>query len=380
MPIDRTRSSARRAKPLAISVAVPMDDQGYSVLVGPGLRERIAKQMLRSLPSARRVAVVSDSNVMPLYGPALVQALQAEGLTVESFEVPAGEASKSVTQLVELVEGFAAAGLGRKDAVVALGGGVVGDLAGFAAASFMRGIAFIQVPTSLLAQVDASVGGKVAVDLPCGKNMMGAFYFPTAVFIDPAVLATLDARQIGCGLAEMVKHAALFSPEQFESLIEHADDFYDGNHEVIARSVAASVALKAACVSRDPHEHREAAKGRVVLNLGHTLGHAIESSSEFETMHGEAVALGMVAAARLSERRGLAQPGLESQMVSALERLRLPTDLDAWLTEDRVEGVAAALEMDKKRSHGTLSYIALCRIGEPTVLQLSGQDVLALIR
>ncbi|HLT40366.1 MAG TPA: 3-dehydroquinate synthase family protein, partial [Enhygromyxa sp.] len=246
-----------------------------------------------------------------------------------------------------------------------------------------------------LAQVDSSVGGKVAVDLPAGKNLLGAFHFPTVVLIDPEVLQTLPERELACGLAEMLKHGALFSREHFNQVVAAADDIYARDADVLARMVATSIGLKAACVSRDPREQAEAGKGRVVLNLGHTVGHALELLSNFELAHGEAVALGMLGAARLSDRKELSsrpgdraelakldegEPRLEEQMLAALTALRLPTQLDEWLTDERADRLEAALASDKKRSHASISYVALSRIGEPTVISLSPAEIVSLLR
>ncbi|PRQ04874.1 3-dehydroquinate synthase [Enhygromyxa salina] len=385
MSQSQSQRGTEKRKPVALHVAVPTEDESYPVLIGPGLLAKLGYELRRSHSTARRVALVSDDNVMPLYGELAKSSLEAEEFVVHSFTVPAGESSKSVEQLVKLIEGMVGAQMGRRDVVVALGGGVVGDLAGLAAAMFMRGIACMQCPTSLVAQVDASVGGKVAVDLPVGKNLLGTFHFPTVVLIDPEVIQTLPDRELGCGLAEMLKHGALFSPEHFHQVVAAADDLYRRDADVLARMAAASVALKAACVSRDPREQGEAGKGRVVLNLGHTVGHALELASGFELKHGEAVALGLIAACRVSERKDLAkaedgEPGLEEQMKAALTALRLPTQLDDWLTPERIERLEAGLGNDKKRGFSSISYIGLSRIGDPAVLSLTPQEIVGLLR
>lgn len=372
-----------KRKPVALHVAVPTEDDSYPVLIGPGLLAKLGYELRRSHPKARRVALISDDNVMELYGQAARASLENEGLEVHPLTVPAGEGSKTVEQLLALISAMVAAKMGRRDVVVALGGGVVGDLAGLAAALFMRGVALMQCPTSLLAQVDASVGGKVAVDLPAGKNLLGAFHFPTVVLIDPLVLRTLPDRELACGLAEMLKHGALFAPEHFHQLVASAAGVYQRDADLLARLVATSVGLKAACVSRDPREQGEAGKGRVVLNLGHTVGHALELLSGFALKHGEAVALGLIAAARLSDRkRGEAggEGELEAQMRAAVAALRLPTQLDDWLSDERVARLEAALANDKKRGFSSISFIALARIGEPAVLSLSAQEIVALLR
>jgi 3-dehydroquinate synthase len=381
--------ATEKRKPIALHVAVPTEDESYPVLIGPGLLARLGHELRRSHASARRVALISDENVMPLYGPTARASLEAEDLEVHAFTVPAGERSKSIEQLLRLVEGMVGAQMGRRDVVVALGGGVIGDLAGLAAALFMRGVALMQCPTSLLAQVDSSVGGKVAIDLGVGKNLFGAFHFPTVVLIDPEVLQTLPDRELGCGLAEMLKHGALFSREHFNQIIASADDIYARDADVLARMVAASVGLKAACVSRDPREQGEAGKGRVVLNLGHTVGHALELMSNFELQHGEAVGLGMLAAARISDRKELVrdsakteegEPSLEEQMLAALRAVRLPTGLDEWLTDERADRLEGTLANDKKRTYASISYVALSRIGEPAVVSLSPAEIVSLLR
>lgn len=375
----KSSSLGPRKKPIAIPVDVPSNDLGYSVLVGEGMLARAGKELRRLHPRARQVALVSDDNVMPLYGDAVVAALEAADFEVHRFCIRPGEQSKCAQTLFELVEGWVEAGISRKDVVVALGGGVVGDLTGLAAATYMRGVAWMQLPTSLLAQVDASVGGKVAIDLPSGKNLFGAFHFPTAVLIDPSVLVTLDDRQFGCGLAEMLKHGALFSPSHFTALVEAADAIYQRDLSVLSQLAAASVAHKAACVARDPLEHADAGKGRVVLNLGHTVGHAIESMSNFEVLHGEAVALGLRAAARISQKCNIAPAGLEDQMVQALKTLRLPVEIDEWIQGERASEMVTCLSRDKKRHKQCISYVALARIGEAQVLGLSSEKIVSLL-
>ncbi len=375
-----SRPPAERRKPVALHVAVASEDQSYPVLIGPGLLARLGHELKRSHANARRVALVSDANVMPLYGEQARASLEAEGFEVHAFTIPAGEVHKTIEQLVGVTEGMLAGGLGRRDVLVALGGGVVGDLAGLAAALFMRGIGFLQCPTSLLAQVDASVGGKVAVDLPAGKNLLGAFHFPSVVVIDPEVLQTLPDRELGCGLAEMLKHGALFSRDHFNQVVEASERIYARDTEVLGRMIASSVALKAACVSRDPRELGEAGKGRVLLNLGHTVGHALERLSGYALLHGEAVGLGLIAAARLSARKGLAEPDLEQQMRTAVASLRLPSDLDHWLGSVTPGQLENTLSNDKKRDFASITYIALARIGEPTVLSSSASEIVALLR
>lgn len=363
-------------RPVALEVSVPSEDLSYPVKVGDGLLDHVGTTLQRVCPKARRVALISDENVEPLYGERTRASLEGAGLSVVTHVIPPGESSKTPERMVGLVSTLVADGLGRSDAVLALGGGVVGDLAGLVAALFMRGIDVVQCPTSLLAQVDASVGGKVAVDLPEGKNLLGAFAFPRAVVIDPGVLATLPDEELGCGVAEMIKHGALFDPQHFDAVRDQADAIYARDVAVLGREVATSVALKAACVIRDPMERSDAGKGRVALNLGHTLGHALELTEGYTLKHGQAVALGLLAAARVSSRLGLTALDLEGHIRTALEALRLPTDLDAYLVPDRRSGIIEAMGRDKKRgAQRKITYIGLAALGEPRVLSLSPEAI-----
>lgn len=364
-------------RPVALEVTVPTEDLSYPVMVGAGLLDNIGATLRRVCARARRVALISDENVLPLYGERAKAALQSEGLDVVVHVIPPGEGSKTPERMVSLVSSLVADGLGRNDAVLALGGGVVGDLSGLVAALFMRGIDVVQCPTSLLAQVDASVGGKVAVDLPEGKNLLGAFAFPRAVVIDPTVLKTLPDEELGCGLAEMVKHGALFDPEHFDAVREQADAIYRRDPTVLGPQVATSVALKAACVIRDPMERSDAGKGRVALNLGHTVGHALEVTEGYGLKHGQAVALGLLAAARVSHRHGLTSQALEGQLRDALTALRLPTNLDDYLAPERRPALIEAMARDKKRdAHRQITYIGLAELGEPRVLSLTPEAIL----
>ena len=371
---------SKRPRPLVVDVHVPAESHSYPVLIGRGTIARLGTELQQRLGHTGTVALVSDTTVAPLHANNVSANLTAQGFTVVPIVIPAGEAFKTPGTLLEVIGAMIMSGMGRRDAVVALGGGVVGDLSGLAAALFMRGVPVVQCPTTLLAQVDASVGGKVAVDVPAGKNMLGAFHFPLFVLIDPELLATLGDRELTQGLAEMLKHALLFSADHLAALLAAAPAIHARNFDVITPLVATSVGLKAACVGRDPWETGEAGKGRVLLNLGHTLGHAIEAASGYEVAHGEAVALGLRAAARISELKGLAEPGLEALVVDALTRLRLPTGLDEWLVGERGAAVERALAVDKKRGGGTVSYVALARVGDPLVLTISPKEIIGLLR
>lgn len=373
-------SQRKRLRPLVLDVHVPAESHSYPVLIGRGTLGRVGTELRQRLGGATHVALITDVNVARLHGAGVRANLEAQGFQVVQILLPAGESQKTMPNLLSVLEQMIHGGLSRRDAVVALGGGVIGDLSGLAAALFMRGIPVVQVPTSLLAQVDASVGGKVAIDLPAAKNLIGAFHFPLFVAIDPEVLSSLPDRELSQGIAEMLKHALLFSGDHLEQLLARADAIYARDVDVITPLVATSVGLKAACVGRDPWEQGEAGKGRVLLNLGHTLGHAIEAASNYEVPHGDAVAIGLRAAARVSEVRGVAEAGFEQMVTAALERLRLPRDLDLWLSGDRGDAVERALAIDKKRAGGTVSYVALARVGEPLVLTLPPREILGILR
>lgn len=379
---DSGSSSQRKRppRPLVLDVHVPAESRSYPVLICRGMLARVGTELRQRLGGANSVALVTDATVAKVHGAAARASLEAHGFHVVSIVVPPGEAQKTMPTLLGVLEQMIQGGLGRRDAVVALGGGVIGDLSGLAAALFMRGIPVVQVPTSLLAQVDASVGGKVAVDLPGAKNMIGVFHFPLFVAIDPELLSTLPDGEMAQGLAEMLKHALLFSADHLEQLLARADAIYARDVDVITPLVATSVGLKAACIGRDPWEQGEAGKGRVLLNLGHTFGHAIEAASNYQVPHGDAVALGLRAAARVSELKGVAEPGLEPMVTQALERLRLPRDLDDWLVGEKGAAVEKALASDKKRAGGTVSYVALARVGEPLVLPMTPREILNLLR
>lgn len=363
-----------------VSIQVPVPHagpRGYPVRIGPGVVDELPTHLRRAAPRAERVGVLSDDTVFAHHGAALLAILRDADLEPVVHVIPPGEASKSASVLGGCLDAWVRGGLGRSDAAVAFGGGVVGDLGGLAAHLYMRGIPIVQCPTSLLAQVDASTGGKVAIDHGAAKNLIGAFEFPAAVLVDPRWLATLPAHELAGGAAEMVKHALLFSSDHLDALQRHAPLAPDTDPDVLAGLVATSVALKAACVAADPFERAPA--GRVLLNLGHTVGHAIEAASDYALGHGQAVALGLVAAARLSRAQGLAAPGLEARITAVLAALGLPTDLDAWLADARLGRVRAALGHDKKRSGGAITYIALRDVGAPQVLSLGVDAILGAI-
>lgn len=296
--------------------------------------------------------VVSDEHVGPLYAERAVESLRRWGLAAQAITLPAGEEHKTLATVAGLYDRFAEAGLDRSGAVVALGGGVITDMAGFAAATYMRGVALVQVPTSLLGMVDASVGGKVGVDHPRGKNLIGAFVQPLFVLLDPLLLDTLPEIEYHAGMAEVIKHGIIGDPELFAAL--EASDSPDLNW-VLRRQLQVKIDV----VEEDPYE-----KGRrVVLNLGHTFAHAFEMLSDYRLHHGLAVSIGLAAAAHLAELRGLCSAETRQRILAALERHRLPTRYDAHPPE----AVYAAMALDKKRQGSRLRFILPRAIGEVVV-------------
>ncbi|KUL26227.1 3-dehydroquinate synthase [Streptomyces regalis] len=305
--------------PVSVPVSVP--GCPYSVIIGRGLLADIGTRLSLS-PHTQRAAVVASGVPATRYAPVVVEALRSSGLDAELVEVPDGEEAKTLATVEHCYERFAGMALGRDDVVVAVGGGVVGDMAGFAAASWHRGVALVQVPTTLLAQVDSSVGGKTGVNLPSGKNLVGAFHQPKAVVIDLDTLGTLPERDRVAGLGEVAKYGFISDPEVLRILEEAPDDAIAAGPGVVDDLVVRGIRVKAAVVSADEKEAGE----RALLNYGHTVGHAIEAVGGYARYrHGEAVAIGMVFAARLSEALGSASPGLADRTERVLQGLGLPT-------------------------------------------------------
>ena len=336
----------------------------YEVVIGPGLLAGIGGTA--EVRPGRRVCVVSDETVFGLYGGDVVEALATAGARVGSIVVPAGEVSKSFGQLERVLDGLMAQGLDRSGLVIALGGGVIGDLAGLAAALFMRGIDFIQVPTTLLAQVDSSVGGKTAIDTPRGKNLVGAFHQPRRVLADTDVLRTLPARQLRSGWAEMLKHGLLGDAAYFDQLALVGDPVGMAD-DALADAIERSVRIKAAVVGADEKE----AGARALLNLGHTFGHALEAELGFdETVltHGEAVALGCALAFAFSAEEGFCSPADAERVAEVMAAAGLPTQL-ASVGGFTADGVLARMAEDKKAEGGRLTLVLARRIGEAFVVR-----------
>lgn len=339
----------------AFRVDVASSGGSYPVLVERGLRHRIPSILGEVMP-AFRYALIADSTVAPLYGEPLLETCRAGGLEADLFTFSAGEEHKTRKHWSILTDQLLAAGLGRDAGVVAVGGGVTGDLAGFVAATFLRGIPVVQVPTSMVAMIDASVGGKTGVDVRAGKNLVGAFHPPRAVVADPEVVATLPRAERAQGLAEAVKHGAIADAAYLERLEKDAPALLDGEPGATTRAVSASVTLKADVVSRDEREGGL----REILNFGHTFGHALEAASGYAMGHGSAVAAGMVLESRLGERLGITRSGTAERLREALHRfglgrLSVPTST--------VDDVLRYLGRDKKVRGGIPRFVLLECVG-----------------
>ncbi|TPW27320.1 3-dehydroquinate synthase [Pararhizobium mangrovi] len=347
------------------TVRVALGERSYDILVGPDLLAGAGTAIAKRLPGIR-VAVVTDENVAATQLPSLISALEAAGIDATAVTVPAGERSKRFDRLQAVCDAVIAARLERGDAVVALGGGVVGDLAGFAAAIVRRGMRFVQVPTSLLAQVDSSVGGKTGINAEAGKNLVGAFHQPDLVLADTTVLDTLPEREFRAGYAEVAKYGLIDRPDFFAWLEANWQAIFAGGPERI-EAIATSCAAKADVVAADERESGR----RALLNLGHTFGHALEAATGYDgarLVHGEAVAIGMTLAHRFSAKMNLASPDDADRMEHHLRTVGLPTRLgDIPGTLPPADVLMDAIAQDKKVRRGALTFILTHGIGQAFV-------------
>lgn len=344
--------------PHRVKVALPEgNSRGYEVLVGAGLFSSIASILSRFCP-AHRYAVVTDHRVAELYAVRLSRMLHGAGYRTDVFAFTSGEEQKTRETWALVSDAMLEAGCGRDTALLAFGGGVPGDLGGFVAATYMRGLPFVQVPTSLLAMIDASVGGKTGVDTPAGKNLVGAFHQPHCVVIDPELLQTLPEAHLRAGLAEAVKHGAIADAEYLQWIDESAESLLAGDPQALARLIVRSVEIKAEIVARDEKESGP----RKLLNFGHTIAHAVEAVSGYAMLHGEAVAVGMVEEARIGERSGVTVTGTAARLRKLLTRLGLPTSLPIGYGADEVVGWTRT---DKKARNGRVEYALIQDIGTP---------------
>jgi 3-dehydroquinate synthase len=374
-------------------VAVEVSGSPYEIVVGPDMLRHVGPE-LRALGMGGRAAIVTHPDLPVVYHAAVHTSLEGAGFQAEMAFVPQGEESKSLAGLETLYHRFAAMRLDRCSTVVALGGGVIGDLAGFAAATYMRGVSLVQVPTTLLAQVDASVGGKTAIDLPVGKNLVGAFYQPRLVVADVDTLQSLPERERRSGLAEVVKYGMIADAGLFAALESDAEAIAAGDLGLLTPLVVRSCEIKADVVRQDPHERGL----RAILNYGHTLGHALEAVLGFGVLpHGYAVAVGMSAAARLAVRLGLLDARDARRQDELLRRLGLPTlgllntapGPDAWrsvaapktspLGRPSAAALLEAMLLDKKSMGGHLRFVLARGVGAVEVREVAAADVVAVL-
>lgn len=337
-------------------LTVELPEKSYDILLGAGLRSEPAKWLNGLIGSGRSVALISDENVWQHYGEDFQQRLNGTGLKAEAIVLPPGEDNKSLAGLSRLYEFFADIKLNRNGLLIALGGGVIGDLTGFAAATWMRGIDYIQFPTTLLSQVDSSVGGKTALNLSSGKNIIGAFHQPKLVIIDPDTLRTLPRREINCGLGEVIKYGAIRSSDLFKKLEKGQTDGYEA-------IISECCAIKAEIVANDEFDRGD----RALLNFGHSFGHALESFYQYQRFnHGEAIALGMIMASAIGERMGLTEPGVVERIIKVLKTNEFETSLPCSPLD-----LMPSLIHDKKSDGGSLRLVLLSKIGDGLVKSVS---------
>lgn len=350
------------------NLTVGLGDRSYPIFIEDGIMENIGADIAKRDIAARYV-VISDDYVASLYGSTLMASLKEAGVVAELITFPRGEASKNLQVFAELSSKLARMGMDRKSGLIALGGGVTGDLTGFLAATYMRGIPFIQVPTTLLSQVDSSVGGKTGVDIPEGKNLVGAFYQPKAVYIDTAVLTTLPVEELLGGVAEVIKYGVIRDFEFYCFLEKNLDAILELNPAVIQEMIHTCCRIKAEVVAEDERE----ADLRRILNFGHTIGHAVEAASDFSLIHGHAVAIGMVAALRLAVSSGLCKRKEAGRVATLIHTFGLPTEIPEGM--DR-ESIKAYIKTDKKSIAGSVFYVLPTTIGKVLITnELTEQQI-----
>ncbi len=353
----------------AEEIRVDLDSRSYAVVVGEGLLDELGPR-LAALGFGGRCGVVTSDRVGALYRAPVERSLRLAGFEPVVVVVPDGEEHKSLATLSRIYDALLGAGVERTMPVVALGGGVIGDLTGFAAATLLRGLPVVQVPTTLLAQVDAAIGGKTAVDHPAGKNLIGAFHQPRLVVADVATLATLPRRELLAGLAEVVKYGVIGDAALFTRIERAPEALLSLAPDALVAVVASCARQKAAVVSADEREERGE---RAVLNFGHTVGHAIEAATTYgRYLHGEAVAMGMVAAARVSHALGICKAGTVDRIRAVLRALGLPVDLPVDVPP---AALVTAMRADKKSSKGRIRFVAVEGVGRVRFVELTAQEI-----
>ncbi len=351
---------------------IQLTNHTYEILIKKGGLSEVG-QWVKSLWQPQKIAIITDSNVVDLYGEDVKQQLQNVGFAADLFVVPAGEESKSLIQATQLYDQLAEAGYTRSDGIIALGGGVIGDLTGFVASTYMRGLHFLQIPTTLLAQVDSSIGGKTAVNTQNAKNLVGTFSQPEGVLIDSETLKTLDDRRLREGIAEVVKAGAIADSILWD-LLETMED----EHALLARAeevIPLALHVKKVVVEEDEFDHGS----RLLLNFGHTIGHGIENTAGYGVVsHGEAVAIGMMLMCRQAEHSKLSPSGITEKMEKMLQRFHLPTDYPEL--EAKKEAIYQAITHDKKARGKQLKIILLEQIGEAKIVSIPIENIRDYIR
>ena len=332
----------------------------YPVVAGWGIIDQLGDRLV-DLGINSPAYIITDENLMNRYGRRAQRALQRRGIAAHCFIIPPGEPSKTNNLAQAIYQWLVGLRAERGHAIIAVGGGVVGDLAGYVAATFLRGVPFVQVPTSMAAMVDASIGGKVAVNLPQGKNLVGAFYQPKAVLADVQALSTLGKRELSEGWAEAIKHGFILDPSLVDVFEEHAEALMNVEPEIATEVIRRSMAIKADVVSRD---ERETLGVRILLNYGHTIGHALESSTEYgRFMHGEGVSIGMMGAAKMAQEMGILDQAVVDRQYNLLQRFNLPTAAPGVPVDD----IRRAMSLDKKVADGANRWVMLEDVGRAVV-------------
>jgi 3-dehydroquinate synthase len=345
-------------------ISVPLGERSYAIEIGAGLiASGRAGDTIAKVAPGKRACIVTHPGLKDAYAAPILQRLEAQGIASTLVTIAPGERTKNLHSIARLYSAFVQAGLDRKSLIVAVGGGVLGDMAGFAAASYLRGIAFVQVPTTLLAQVDASVGGKTGVDLPEGKNLVGAFHQPLAVVVDTDTLRTLPRRELRAGLAEVIKYGIIYDDAFFAAIARSIPALLRREANALTSAIARSCAIKADVVGQDETEQGL----RAILNFGHTVGHALEAVTRYRRYkHGEAVAIGMVSACLIGEQVGITPASVTGEVTRVLELAGLPVAFPADIAAD---AILEAAQRDKKTVSGRLRFVLASKIGATQLVE-----------